>query len=213
MVRRHPNVVDPVPGADDGFVFDVSDYPDMADLSLITDVMITDYSSLMFDFVNTGLPILFFTYDLDHYRDTLRGFYFDFEQSAPGPLLFESAELLSAIEDIDRIQEGYADRYAWFQEEFCDLDDGYAAARLTEHILGAGGDDADPPGPAAAATPRPSLHAVREPKDFMRPSGVRVDEDGDGARRTAPDRSPARREDGLPPCLRQRPPAAPSSPV
>ncbi|MGJ5693889.1 CDP-glycerol glycerophosphotransferase family protein, partial [Streptomyces pratensis] len=42
MVRRHPNVVDPVPGAGDGFVFDVSDYPDMADLSLITDVMITD---------------------------------------------------------------------------------------------------------------------------------------------------------------------------
>lgn len=52
--------------------------------------MITDYSSLMFDFVNTGRPILFFTYDLDHYRDTLRGFYFDFEQSAPGPLLFSS---------------------------------------------------------------------------------------------------------------------------
>ncbi|GAA1374029.1 bifunctional glycosyltransferase/CDP-glycerol:glycerophosphate glycerophosphotransferase [Streptomyces beijiangensis] len=140
MVRRHPNVVDAVPGAGDGFVFDVSDYPDMADLSLITDVMITDYSSLMFDFVNTGRPILFFTYDLDHYRDTLRGFYFDFEQSAPGPLLFESAALVSAIRDVDRIQDGYADRYRWFQGEFCDLDDGYAAARLTDRILVAGGD-------------------------------------------------------------------------
>ncbi|WP_258036509.1 bifunctional glycosyltransferase family 2 protein/CDP-glycerol:glycerophosphate glycerophosphotransferase [Streptomyces sp. SM10] len=165
MVRRHPNVVDPVPGAGDGFVFDVSDYPDMADLSLITDVMITDYSSLMFDFVNTGRPILFFTYDLDHYRDTLRGFYFDFEQSAPGPLLFESAELISAIEDVDRIQEGYADRYAWFQEEFCDLDDGYAAARLAEHILAAGGDTV-PAGPAAASDLRLSLHEIREPQDF-----------------------------------------------
>ncbi|WP_338675197.1 bifunctional glycosyltransferase family 2 protein/CDP-glycerol:glycerophosphate glycerophosphotransferase [Streptomyces sp. SCSIO 30461] len=140
MVRRHPNVVDPVPGAGDGFVFDVSDYPDMADLSLITDVMITDYSSLMFDFVNTGRPLLFFTYDLDHYRDTLRGFYFDFEESAPGPLLFESAELISAVRDIDAIQEAYAARYEWFQEEFCDLDDGYAAARLADRILIAGGD-------------------------------------------------------------------------
>ncbi|MGW1708785.1 bifunctional glycosyltransferase/CDP-glycerol:glycerophosphate glycerophosphotransferase [Streptomyces sp. NPDC002206] len=140
MVRRHPNVVDPVPGAGDGFVYDVSDYPDMADLSLIADVMITDYSSLMFDFVNTGRPILFFTYDLDHYRDTLRGFYFDFEESAPGPLVFESAELISAIGDIDRIQEGYADRYRWFQEKFCDLDDGYASARLADRILVAGGD-------------------------------------------------------------------------
>ncbi|WP_280518312.1 MULTISPECIES: bifunctional glycosyltransferase family 2 protein/CDP-glycerol:glycerophosphate glycerophosphotransferase [Streptomyces] len=140
MVRRHPNVVDPVPGAGDGFVFDVSDYPDMADLSLITDVMITDYSSLMFDYVNTGRPILFFTYDLDHYRDTLRGFYFDFESSAPGPLLYTSEELVAAIRDIDRIQDFYAERYEWFQREFCDLDDGYAAARLADRMLVAGGD-------------------------------------------------------------------------
>ncbi|MEV6792107.1 bifunctional glycosyltransferase family 2 protein/CDP-glycerol:glycerophosphate glycerophosphotransferase [Streptomyces sp. NPDC051320] len=140
MVRRHPNVVDPVPGAGDGFVFDVSDYPDMADLSLIADVMITDYSSLMFDFVNTGRPILFYTYDLDHYRDTLRGFYFDFEHSAPGPLVFESAELISAIRNVDRIQAAYAERYRWFQGEFCDLDDGFASARLADRILVAGGD-------------------------------------------------------------------------
>ncbi len=105
MVRRHPNVVDPVPSAGDGFVFDVSDYPDMADLSLITDIMITDYSSLMFDFVNTGRPILFFTYDLEHYRDTLRGFYFDFEESAPGPLVSDSSDLITAVRQIDRVQQ------------------------------------------------------------------------------------------------------------
>ncbi|WP_371668595.1 CDP-glycerol glycerophosphotransferase family protein [Streptomyces sp. NBC_00289] len=140
LVRRHPNVVDPVPGAGDGFVFDVSDYPDMADLSLITDVMITDYSSLMFDYVNTGRPILFFTYDLDHYRDTLRGFYFDFQQSAPGPLLYTSEDLVTAVREIDRIQDTYAERYRWFQSEFCDLDDGYASARLADRMLVAGGD-------------------------------------------------------------------------
>ncbi|WP_435273461.1 bifunctional glycosyltransferase/CDP-glycerol:glycerophosphate glycerophosphotransferase [Streptomyces parvulus] len=140
LVRRHPNVVDPVPGAGDGFVFDVSDYPDMAELSLITDVMITDYSSLMFDYVNTGRPILFFTYDLDHYRDTLRGFYFDFAGSAPGPLLHTSEALVTAVERIDRIEEAYAERYRWFQREFCDLDDGYAAARLADRMLVSGGD-------------------------------------------------------------------------
>ncbi|WP_329259510.1 bifunctional glycosyltransferase family 2 protein/CDP-glycerol:glycerophosphate glycerophosphotransferase [Streptomyces sp. NBC_01478] len=140
LVRRHPNVVDPVPGAGDGFVFDVSDYPDMADLSLITDVMITDYSSLMFDYVNTGRPILFFTYDLDHYRDTLRGFYFDFERSAPGPLVYSSEDLVTAIRGIDGIQDAYAERYRWFQREFCDLDDGHASARLADRMLVAGGD-------------------------------------------------------------------------
>ncbi|MHA5050515.1 bifunctional glycosyltransferase/CDP-glycerol:glycerophosphate glycerophosphotransferase [Streptomyces sp. SD15] len=161
MVRRHPNVVDPVPGAGDGFVYDVSDYPDMADLSLITDVMITDYSSLMFDYVNTGRPILFFTYDLDHYRDTLRGFYFDFEHSAPGPLVFSSAELVSAIGDIDRIQADYTERYRWFQREFCDLDDGYASARLADRLLIAGGDLAPGDGVAPAVGTVDTCHAGR----------------------------------------------------
>ncbi|MFF4650413.1 CDP-glycerol glycerophosphotransferase family protein [Streptomyces sp. NPDC001380] len=140
LVRRHPNVVDPVPGAGNGFVWDVSAYPDMADLSLITDVMVTDYSSLMFDFANTGRPMLFFTYDLEHYRDTLRGFYFDFEQCAPGPLLSTSRELVEAIADVGEVAYAYADRYRWFREEFCDLDDGHAAHRLADRILEAGGD-------------------------------------------------------------------------
>ena len=74
----------------DGFVRDVSRYPDVNELLLATDVLITDYSSLMFDFANTGRPMLFFTYDLEHYRDALRGFYFDFERM-PGPLLRTSA--------------------------------------------------------------------------------------------------------------------------
>ncbi|MFE2291616.1 CDP-glycerol glycerophosphotransferase family protein [Streptomyces sp. NPDC059452] len=175
MVRRHPNVVDPVPGAGDGFVFDVSDYPDMADLSLISDVMITDYSSLMFDFVNTGRPILFFTYDLDHYRDTLRGFYFDFEQSAPGPLLFASAELIFAIRNIDRIEAEYSERYRWFQREFCDLDDGYASARLTDRILVAGGDldarQASAPAVGTVTPPsRPSARQPQRPAEAGRPT-------------------------------------------
>ena len=55
----------------------------MADLLLIADVLITDYSSAMFDFAVTGRPMLFFTYDLERYRDRLRGFYFDFEAEHP----------------------------------------------------------------------------------------------------------------------------------
>ncbi|WAL71173.1 bifunctional glycosyltransferase family 2 protein/CDP-glycerol:glycerophosphate glycerophosphotransferase [Kitasatospora sp. YST-16] len=165
LVRRHPNVVDPVPGAGDGFVFDVSDYPDMADLSLITDVMITDYSSLMFDYVNTGRPILFFTYDLEHYRDTLRGFYFDFQSSAPGPLVFDSQELISSIRDVDRIEERYAERYRRFQDAFCDLDDGYASVRLADRILVAGGDLEAPPQDLSAlplGDPGPGSRSFRD---------------------------------------------------
>ena len=49
----------------DGFVVDVSDYPDIADLYLAADVLVTDYSSAMFDFAVTGKPMLFFAYDLE----------------------------------------------------------------------------------------------------------------------------------------------------
>ncbi|MFC7218387.1 CDP-glycerol glycerophosphotransferase family protein [Streptomyces polyrhachis] len=142
LVRRHPNVVDPVPEAGDGFVWDVSEYPDMAELSLITDVLVTDYSSLMFDFANTGRPMLFFTYDLEHYRDTLRGFYFDFERSAPGPLVRTSEDLLAGIRHIDQVAAHYANAYRWFQQQFCDLDDGRAAPRLLDRMLAAGGQEA-----------------------------------------------------------------------
>ncbi|MDR3084521.1 MAG: CDP-glycerol glycerophosphotransferase family protein, partial [Streptomyces sp.] len=85
LIRRHSNVVDLVPGAGNGFVWDVSEYPDIADLYVAADIMITDYSSVMFDYAHLKRPMLFFTYDLEHYRDTLRGFYFDFEQDSPGP--------------------------------------------------------------------------------------------------------------------------------
>ncbi len=135
LVRRHSNVVDSIPGAGNGFVHDVSEYPDIADLYLIADVMVTDYSSVMFDYAHLKRPMLFFTYDLEHYRDKLRGFYFDFENDAPGPLIRTSEELVSALCDIDKVSADYAERYQRFHELFCDLDDGNASARVVDRML------------------------------------------------------------------------------
>ncbi|MFI6941643.1 CDP-glycerol glycerophosphotransferase family protein [Streptomyces sp. NPDC050418] len=135
LVRRHSNAVDAVPGAGDGFVFDVSEYPDISELYLIADLMITDYSSVMFDYAHTGRPMLFFTYDLEHYRDTLRGFYFDFEAEAPGPLLTTSSEVLQAVRDIDSVREKYADAYGQFRRRFCEFGDGESARRVADRML------------------------------------------------------------------------------
>jgi len=140
LVRRHPNIVDSVPGAGEGFVWDVSSYPDIAELFLAADILVTDYSSLMFDYANTGRPMLFFTYDLEHYRDKLRGFYFDFEAKAPGPLLGSSDELIAAIRDVDSVQEQYRDAYDAFRADFCDLDDGDAAGRVIDRMIELGRD-------------------------------------------------------------------------
>ncbi|MCQ4210558.1 CDP-glycerol glycerophosphotransferase family protein [Streptomyces longispororuber] len=135
LVRRHSNIVDRVPGADNGFVFDVSDYPDIADLYAACDILVTDYSSVMFDFAHTRRPMLFFTYDLEHYRDTLRGFYFDFEKNAPGPLLRTSEQVIDAVRSIDTVRTDHRDRYRTFLETFCDLDDGRASARVVDRML------------------------------------------------------------------------------
>ncbi|MGH3324249.1 MAG: CDP-glycerol glycerophosphotransferase family protein, partial [Streptomyces sp.] len=143
LIRRHSNVVDSVPGSGDGFVRDVSEYPDIADLYLVADILITDYSSVMFDYAHLKRPMLFFTYDLEHYRDTLRGFYFDFEEDAPGPLIRTSEELVDAIRDIDRVSAAYEERYRRFHRLFCDLDDGHASERVVDRMLE----------PAGAASP------------------------------------------------------------
>ncbi|GAA3749601.1 bifunctional glycosyltransferase/CDP-glycerol:glycerophosphate glycerophosphotransferase [Salinactinospora qingdaonensis] len=136
LVRRHPRVVDSVPVVGRDFVYDVSLYPEVMELFLLTDILITDYSSMMFDFANTGRPMLFFTYDIDSYRDNLRGFYFDFEETAPGPLLRESDDVIAAILGIDDVARAHARRYQDFVDTFCPLDDGHAAARVVERVFG-----------------------------------------------------------------------------
>ncbi|GAB2484991.1 CDP-glycerol glycerophosphotransferase family protein [Nocardiopsis aegyptia] len=136
LFRKHPKVLDSIPGAGQGFVWDVSKYPDIADLYLITDVLITDYSSVFFDFAHSGRPMLFFTYDLEHYRDTLRGFYFDLSSRAPGPLIKTSEELVKAIRDVDDVNERYRDQYEAFVRDFCEPSDGLATKRVVDRMLG-----------------------------------------------------------------------------
>ncbi|MEV2243536.1 CDP-glycerol glycerophosphotransferase family protein [Streptomyces sp. NPDC049970] len=133
LVRRHYLVGGSIPESD--FVRDVSRHPDVAELMLISDALVTDYSSLMFDFAQTGRPMLFHTYDLEHYRDTLRGFCFDFENQAPGPLITGSAGVVEALRDPDAATAGHREAYARFRESFCDLDDGTASARVVDRML------------------------------------------------------------------------------
>jgi CDP-glycerol glycerophosphotransferase len=142
LFRKHHYCVDPVPATPDGFVRDVSDYPDGTELMLAADVLVTDYSSMMFDFANTGRPMLFFTYDLDAYRDEIRGFYFDFAAQAPGPLLRTNDELADALRDLDGVVAAHADRYREFSASFCELDDGHAAARVVDAVFSAAAESA-----------------------------------------------------------------------
>jgi len=135
LLRMHTKAEANVPHTADGFVADVTRYPDITDLYLVSDVLITDYSSVMFDFAATGRPMLFFTYDLERYRDQLRGFYFDFEADAPGPLLRTTADVIDALREIDEVARSYRSAYDAFTARFCALDDGQAAARAVDRLL------------------------------------------------------------------------------
>ncbi|NUR87826.1 MAG: CDP-glycerol glycerophosphotransferase family protein, partial [Nonomuraea sp.] len=135
LIRRHPNIAGRLRVSDPTAVMDVSAYPDVQELYLAADALVTDYSSAMFDFAVTGRPMLFFTYDLEHYRDQLRGFYFDFEAEAPGPLLRTAEDLMDAIEDLDAVAARYAALYESFRARFCPLDDGQAAARVVDTVF------------------------------------------------------------------------------
>ncbi|MGY1748036.1 CDP-glycerol glycerophosphotransferase family protein [Modestobacter sp. SYSU DS0511] len=132
LLRLHQMVSDRLEVPAGAPVRDVSRYPDIRYLYLAADVLVTDYSSTMFDFAVTGKPILNFTYDLDYFQDTLRGFYFDLAEAAPGPLLSTSDEVLDAIAELGRRPWEPTERYTRFQETFCSLEDGHATDRVLE---------------------------------------------------------------------------------
>ena len=95
----------------------------------------TDYTSTMFDFGTLKRPIIFFAYDLDNYRDSLRGFYFDLEEKAPGPIVKTTDEVVEALLDIYKVNENYSEKQAEFYDKFCHLDDGYAAKRVVDRVF------------------------------------------------------------------------------
>jgi CDP-glycerol glycerophosphotransferase len=125
-------------GALKGLV-DVTDYPEVSDLYLAADAAIVDYSSLRFDFGVTGKPMLFHVPDLQRYKET-RGWLFDFEPSAPGPLLDTTEEVVAHLHDLEGVRERHAEQYARFHSDYLDLEDGSAARRFVDAVFVPRGD-------------------------------------------------------------------------
>lgn len=117
----------------EGFAYDFSLYGDISELYLISDILITDYSSVFFDYANLRRPIIFFTYDIDTYRDQLRGFYFNLEDSAPGPLLKTSDEVIQTIKELNPHE--IHPNYDAFYERFCSWENGDAAKKVVETVF------------------------------------------------------------------------------
>ena len=132
LLRLHPAVraqqrIDPGLG---GFVIDVSDYPEINELMLVSDVLVTDYSSVIFEFALLGRPMAFFAPDTDDYHDE-RGFYFDYRSGVPGPV-FETTEALAGWL---RAGEVDLDRVRAFARTWFEVADGHASERFVDRVV------------------------------------------------------------------------------
>jgi CDP-ribitol ribitolphosphotransferase len=132
LVRLHPfvhsrTVIGPELA---GFAIDVSDHPDINELMLVSDVLVTDYSSAIYEFALLGRPMVFFAPDYEAY-EAERGFYFDYRTGVPGPI-FETTEALARY-----LRAGQFDleRVARFRAESFDVADGRSTARVTDELI------------------------------------------------------------------------------
>lgn len=121
---------------DSGFFRDFSAAAyDAQELCLVSDILITDYSSIMFDYANLRRPILFYTYDMEDYQNDIRGLYLNFNKIAPGPILKNTEELVDAIINIEILKNEYWEKLNAFYNKFCYLDEGISAQRIVEKFF------------------------------------------------------------------------------
>ena len=116
------------------FVYDVSDYEDINELYVISDLLITDYSSVFFDYANLKRPILFYMYDLEEYKNNIRDFYIDLDE-LPGPIVKNEKDLIVNIKNIESINKEYASKYKDFRNKYNYLDNGEVTAKVVKECI------------------------------------------------------------------------------
>ncbi|MEU6481394.1 CDP-glycerol glycerophosphotransferase family protein [Streptomyces sp. NPDC047017] len=124
----------PLPAVRGGRVLDVSGHPCVEDLCLASDALLTDYSSIMFDYAGLDRPIVLLTDDQEAY-EAARGTYFDVRASPPGAVARTEDELVDILTGDHWRGSRSAQLRAAFRERFCPYDDGRAAERVVRHVV------------------------------------------------------------------------------
>lgn len=117
-----------------GFVYNVASYDEINDIYLVSDLLITDYSSVFFDYANLKRPVLFYMYDFDDYKNNLRDFYISLDE-LPGPIVKTQKELEKCISNVDKSITEFKDTYQKFNDKYNYLDDGNASERVIRVIF------------------------------------------------------------------------------
>ncbi|MFJ8859363.1 CDP-glycerol glycerophosphotransferase family protein [Streptomyces sp. NPDC102451] len=134
LVRAHYLEAASLPACPPGTVVDVSRHHDVSELLALADVLVTDYSSIMFDYALLDRPIVLFAPDLDAYAAE-RGSYFDLREKAPGPVTATEEELFAVLSRLKTADTGFQERRAAFAEEFGAYDRGDAARAVVDTVF------------------------------------------------------------------------------
>ena len=138
VLRLHPKIKKFYNGdiSSGEYYVDCSDYANEQELLLIADVLVTDYSSIMIEFALLSKPVIFFAYDLDNYISSERGFYLDYKNDLPGPVVYNSDQLIAALRggiDTSELES--------FTKTQFDKIDGSASKRIVDFVLNNGGEN------------------------------------------------------------------------
>ena len=118
----------------EGKYVDVSSWESEQELMLISDILITDYSSIMIEYSALNKPTVFFTYDLDEYLANERGFYYDFKTTVPGPIVYTSDDLIDIIKNNKFDRSKISD---FVKSQFDEID-GHSSERIVDYLLNGG---------------------------------------------------------------------------
>lgn len=114
-----------------GFVYEASATSDIAQLYLVSDILVTDYSSVFFDYSILNRPMYFYMFDLEEYASELRGFYFDIYETLPGPIVEDEDDLLNNLKN----QTFDYGRLESFNKEFNTFHDGTCSKKVCEYLF------------------------------------------------------------------------------
>lgn len=120
---------------DKEFIWDFNSYRCVEELYQVSDILITDYSSVMFDYALLNKPMLFYTYDLEEYGEKLRGLYVDFEKEAPGPLLFNTDDVIYTIKNLDEEMSKCEEKIQDFKQKFLTYENPDSCRKIVERVL------------------------------------------------------------------------------
>lgn len=167
LVRKRPQIMEVC----SDFARDMTDDMTIEDLLCVSDICISDYSSLVFEYSLFEKPMIFLAHDLENFFDW-RGFYYDYFELAPGPVVKSTTEIIEYIQNIDKLFD--KERVHAFREKFMSSCDGHATERIMDVTFG----DALEKHKRETPLEKKAYHLLPHSTDFVEPDEEDEEETG-----------------------------------